>query len=143
MGARRRDLGDDSAEERDSERTDTDDTQSISTAEKGVMIVSTVLTGLLFAFAIWQAFAGMGPAVPEVEAVGVTRSPTGGVVYTLELRNPGETGLISATVEAACTEPPTELTFANVPAGGRREASVVCPRGTRSPEVSIVSWIER
>jgi len=50
-------------------------------------------------------------------------------------------GLITATVEANCTDPPAELTFQNVPARSTREGTIVCPPGTRDPAVSVTTWI--
>ena len=114
----------------------------VSTAEKVVMVVSVGFTALLFGFALWQALTGPGALAPTVSVVGSQQAADGEVVYTVALGNPGDVGLVSATVEAGCADPPTEVTFENVPADGRRVGTVVCPPGTNDPELSVVSWIQ-
>ncbi|WP_254546558.1 hypothetical protein [Halomarina pelagica] len=52
-------------------------------------------------------------------------------------------GLVSVTVEANCTPPPTELTFQHVSTDSRRVGRSVCPPGTTDPGVSVSSWARR
>lgn len=114
---------------------------TVPLVEKVVMVASVLFTLSLFGFAIWQSLTGASAAAP---AVGVTGSEvtTDGVQYTVELRNEGDVGLVSATVVVRCTDPPTTFTFANVPASGHREGTVVCPPGTADPTVSVVTWVQ-
>lgn len=109
--------------------------------EKAVMVVSVLFTLSLFGFAIWQSLTGASAVVPTADLTG-SEETSDGVQYTVELRNEGDIGLVSATVEVGCTDPPTTLTFENVPAGGRRVGTVVCPPGTSDPTVSVVTWIQ-
>lgn len=115
--------------------------ESVPLFEKVVMVASVLFTLSLFGFAIWHSLTGASAAAP---AVGVTESEAtvDGVQYTVELRNEGDVGLVSATVVVRCTDPPTTFTFANVPAGGHREGTVVCPAGTSDPTVSVVTWVQ-
>jgi len=120
--------------------TDATDTD-ISTAEKAVMVISVGFTVTLFGFAIAQALMAPGPAEPTVVIIDERPASDGDVIYTVELRNHDDVGLVSATVEAACTDPPAELRFQNIPASGTREGSVVCPPGTRDPALSVTTWV--
>lgn len=113
----------------------------VSAAEKIVMVASVAFTVALFGFALWQALTGPGALAPTATVVSSQPVQDGGVQYTIELRNPGDVGLVSATVEAACTDPPAEIVFENVPADGRRSGTVVCPAGTDDPAVSVSSWV--
>lgn len=117
------------------------DVETIPLAEKVAMAASVLFTLSLFGFALWHSFTGAGTAAPTVGVAGSEETPTG-VRYTVELRNPGDVGFVSVTVRAGCTDPPTEVTFENVPAGGRRRATVVCPPGTSDPAVSVLTWME-
>lgn len=119
-----------------------DGSDQVSAAEKAVMVASVAFTVALFGFALWHALTGPGALAPTAVAVSSQPAPGGGVHYTVELRNPGDVGLVSATVEAECTDPPAELVFENVPADGRRRGTVVCPAGTDDPAVSVASWVE-
>lgn len=133
--------GDDRYEESEGRASEVGGGQGVPTGEKIVIVASVLFTAGLFGFAAWQATTGAGAAAPEVGAIGHSTAPDGQVVYTVELRNPGDIGLVQATVTAGCTDPPTQLTFENVPAGGRRTGTIVCPPGTTDPRVSIDSWI--
>lgn len=115
---------------------------TVSTAEKAVMAVSAAVTVALFGFALWHALAGPGAVAPNVAVVDSQPAPSGGVAFTVELRNRGDLGLVSATVEAGCTDPPTEIVFQNVPADGHRTGTVVCPPGTSDPGVSVTTWVQ-
>ncbi|WP_255196178.1 hypothetical protein [Halorarius litoreus] len=125
----------------DTSNETSDELPSISTVELVVMVVSVVFTVSLFLFATWQAVTGAGMAAPVVGVTETSVEPGGTVVYTLELRNPGSVGLVRATVSAACASPPVTLTFENVPAGGRRVGTVVCPAGTTDPQLTVESWV--
>ena len=118
-----------------------DGNEDVPFFEKAVMVASVVFTLSLFGFAIWQSLTGASAVVPAADLTG-SEETADGVRYTVELRNRGDTGLVSATVEVRCTDPPTTLTFQNVPAGGRRVGTVVCPPGTSDPAVSVVAWIQ-
>lgn len=109
--------------------------------EKAVMAVSVLFTLSLFGFAVWQSLTGAGAVAPAVGLTG-SEASADGIQYTVELRNEGDIGLVSATVEVGCTDPPITFTFANVPAGGRRVGTVVCPPGTSDPTVSVVAWVQ-
>lgn len=123
----------------DEERGDESGTEDVPFFEKVVMVVSVLFTLSLLGFAIWQALTGAGAVAPAVGLAG-SEETADGVRYTVELRNRGDVGLASVTVAVQCTDPPTTLTFENVPAGGRRVGTVVCPSGTSDPTVSIVTW---
>lgn len=115
-----------------------------SAAEKAVMVVSIAFTVSLFAFAGWQmAMAPSDGAEPEVSVVGMEPMEDGSVAVTVRLRNPRNVGLISATVSSNCTSPPTELEFSYIPADSDRTGTLVCPPGTRTSSVSVVSWVSR
>lgn len=114
-----------------------------STAEQFVMVASAAFTVSLFAFAVWQAVTLPAAGAPTVSVVDQQTAPSGDVIFTVALANPQDTGLVRATVEAECTDPPTELTFENVPVKDRRTGRIVCPPGTETPGVSVASWIER
>jgi len=118
----------------------TDAPEDISPPEKVVMVVSTLFTVSLFLFAVWQSL-GATAAVPTANATGQQITAEGDVIYTIELRNPGDAGLVWVTVEVDCIDPPVVLTFQNVPADGSRTGSVVCPPETDDPEVAVEAWI--
>lgn len=117
------------------------DDEGVPFFEKVVIVVSVLFTVLLFGFAIWQSLTGAGAVAPAVDLTEGEETADG-VRYTVELRNEGDVGLVSVTVLVRCTDPPTSFTFDNVPAGGRRVGTVVCPPGTSDPTVSVVSWVQ-
>lgn len=114
----------------------------VSTAEKVVMALSVAFTLALFGFALWHAVAGPGAVPPAAEVVGSQPAADGGVIYSVQLQNRGDVGLVSATVSVECTDPPTELEFDNVPAQGHRSGSVRCPPGTSDPTVTVSDWVQ-
>lgn len=113
----------------------------VPAAEKVVMAASVAFTVALFGVAVWYAVTGSGAVAPTVSVVESQPTADGGVAYTVVLHNPGDVGLVSATVEAGCADPPAEVVFENVPASGRRTGTVVCPPGTTDPAVSVSTWI--
>ena len=120
------------------------DLEAASRTEKAIMIVSALFTVGLFAFVAWNAVTGAtGSTAPEATVIGTTTAPNGDVIATVELRNPGDVGLISATASVSCGDPPPELEFQMVPAGGRPTGSVVCPAGTTDPTATVSNWIPR
>lgn len=114
--------------------------QGQSTAEKVLTGVSVAFTVLLFAYVAWQAVQQPDGTHPQVEIVGTDELQNGSVLVRVELTNPSDQGLVSATVEASCGRPPPDVTFEHVPAGGRDRGVLVCPPGTR-PSVSVSAWI--
>lgn len=105
------------------------------------MIVSVLLTVVLFTFAGWQMVSGPTAAQPQATVVGTQTTANGSVVVTVELRNRQDIGLVSATVEADCDTPPPEVGFEYVPADSVRRGQLVCPPGSGTPTVSVSSWV--
>lgn len=116
--------------------------QQSSVAEKVLTAISVAFTVALFAYVIWQATFVPNGGVPRATVVGTETLSDGSVRVNVRFANPGDVGLVTATVEANCTRPPPEVQFENVPADGRREGTVVCPAGTTAPNVSVSSWVE-
>jgi hypothetical protein len=112
-----------------------------SIAEIAVMAISVLFTLSLVAYGGWQMATAPSATTPEATAVASESTPNGGVVVTVRLRNPGDVGLVSATVEANCTTPPPSVQFSYVPAASTREGKLVCPAGTTDPNVSVASWV--
>lgn len=118
------------------------DPTSVAFVEETVMVLSGLFTLALFGFAIWQAVTGAGAVDPSVVVTDSRETADGEVMYEVELRNEGDAGLVAATVHARCESPPIELGFENVPAGGYRRGTVVCPSGTDDPRVLVTTWIQ-
>ena len=112
-----------------------------STAEKVLTAISIAFTVLVFAFVAWQAVQPPTSGAPRAKTVGVQTGPNGSTLVHVRITNPGNAGLLSATVEANCSQPPPEVAFENVPAGGQEEGVLVCPAGTTDLNVSVSSWI--
>lgn len=112
-----------------------------STAEKVLTGISVVFTVLLFSYVAWQAVQQPVGAHPQAEVVGTEQLSNGSVAVRVQLTNPGNVGLISATVEANCDRPPPDTMFEYVPASGREQGILVCPPGTTRPDVSVSSWV--
>lgn len=112
-----------------------------STAEKVLIGISVAFTLLLFGYVAWQAVQPPGSAHPQAKVVGTEQLSNGSVAVHVELTNPGNAGLISATVEASCDQPPPDTTLEYVPAGGREQGVLVCPPGTTRPDVSVSAWV--
>lgn len=112
------------------------DSEEQSIVEVAVIIVSVVLTASLFAFTGWQMVAGPATAQSEASVVETRTAADGGVIVTIKLRNRQGIGLTSATVEADCDTPPSELGFNYVLADSVRRGWFVCPPGTGTPTVT-------
>lgn len=114
--------------------------QGPPTAEKTITAISVAFTLLVFGYVAWHAVEPPDWSPPEVEVVGAERADDGSLLVHVQFRGSGDRGLASATVEADCAQPPPELTFEHVPAGGRERGTLVCPPGTTDPNVSVSSW---
>lgn len=117
------------------------DQGEVSTAEKALTVVSVAFTVLVFGYVAWHAVKPPSEVQPKAEVVGTERAANGSVLVYVRFTSPGDSGLLSATVEADCERPPPEVVFENVPAGGREQGVLVCPPGTTNPNVSVSSWI--
>lgn len=114
-----------------------------STAEKAVILLSVAVTLLLFAYAGWQMAFGPTSAAPQVTVEGTERLANDSVAVTVRLRNPGDVGLITATVQSNCSSTPQTVQFSYVPAASTRTGTLVCPPDTTDPSVSMANWISR
>ena len=115
--------------------------QEVSTAEKVLMVISVGVTLLLFGYVAWQATEPPNKSLPEANVVGTETAANGSVIVHVKLTNPGDRGLISATVKANCAQPPPDVTFDYIPADGTERGVLVCPAGTSQPSVSVSSWV--
>lgn len=134
---------DDSHPGSDRQRDDSESEQQpdASTAEKVVMVLSVALTIVLFAYAGWQIVTPPQAETPEATVVEETSLEDGSVAVTVQLRNPSDVGLITATVESNCTSPPPQVEFSYVPASSTRTGTLVCPPGATDPSVSLANWV--
>ncbi|WP_436912292.1 hypothetical protein [Halosimplex marinum] len=132
---------DDSEPRPDADADDTPEEAAVSTVERVVMVLAVALTVGLFGFAVWSAVAGASAAEPTASVVGERGTSANATYYGVVLRNEGDAGLVSATVSVACPEPRRRVTFENVPANARRNATVGCPPGTGPPSAEVVSWV--
>lgn len=112
-----------------------------STAEKVVMGLSIGIAVFLFAYAGWQIATPPEAEAPQAAVVETKPLGNDSVAVTVELRNPRDVGLISATVQSSCTSPPTQVSFSFVPASSTRTGTLVCPPGTTDPSASLSSWV--
>lgn len=115
--------------------------QGPGTAEKVMTTISVVVTVLLFGYVAWHAVQPPTGATPEAQVVGTEALSNGSILVRAELTNPSHKGLISATVEASCGQPPPSTSLSYVPAGGREQAVLVCPPNTTDPSVSVSAWV--
>ncbi|MFC6725977.1 hypothetical protein ACFQE1_16720 [Halobium palmae] len=62
----------------------------------------------------------------------------------VELSNPSDVGLSSATIDVDYGGTTRRLEFRHVPADGERRGTVTCPAGSAGsdPSASVTSWIE-
>lgn len=112
----------------------------VSRAEAVVMVLALGVTVALFAFAGWQALAGATTVAPTATVTGAPATAGNGSYYAVTLRNEGDVGLVSVTVSVDCPTPSRTVTFENVPAQSRRNATVRCPPGA-SPSAEVTSWV--
>lgn len=115
--------------------------QGASPAEKVVMVISIVTTVLLFAYAGWQIVTLPQAGTPEATVVETASIQNGSVAVMVQLRNPSDSGLITATMGANCTSPPAQVMFSYIPASSTRTGTLVCPAGTTDPFVSLANWV--
>lgn len=109
--------------------------------EKAVTAVSVVFTVLLFAFLAWHALQAPGSTSPQVDVTDVTERSDGQVEVTVVLTNSASEGLLSATVEVDCAQPPPSFQFTHVPTDGREQAVLVCPPGTAvNATANVTTW---
>ncbi|MFC4450663.1 hypothetical protein [Halorussus aquaticus] len=112
-----------------------------STAEKVLTGFSVLVTVLVFGYVAWHAVQPPSNVPPEAHVVGTETLSNGSVLVRAKLVNRGDTGLISATVEVGCDQPQPSTSLSYVPAGGRGEATFVCPPGTTSPNATVTTWV--
>ncbi|NEU55294.1 hypothetical protein [Halorussus sp. MSC15.2] len=112
-----------------------------STAEKVLTGVSVLVTVLVFGYVAWHAVQPPSHVPPEAHVVETETLSNGSVLVRAKLVNRGDTGLISATVEVGCDQPQPSTSLSYVPAGGRSEATFVCPQGTTRPNATVTTWV--
>jgi hypothetical protein len=110
--------------------------------EQIVVAISVVLTVALLGYATWQVFTTPVAATPQVSIESTQTQSDGSIRATVALSNPRDRGLEQATVETVCQNRSISVQFTDIPARSTQTASVVCPRGTNRPEVSLSSWVE-
>lgn len=110
-----------------------------SAAEWIVVAVSVVVTLSLFGYVAWHAATTPDHARPEASIVGTQTVDDGRSVVTVELYNPGSTGLESVTVSVDCSS--ESITFQHVPTDARLSGTFVCPAVADDPSVSIQTWV--
>lgn len=139
--------GDSTSGERSADRSPSDDDsdrrQQASAAEKAVLAISIVLTVVLFAYGGWQIVSPPQGPVPEAAITETQPLEDGSVAVTVELRNPTDVGLVTATVQSNCSSTPPQVEFSYVPASSTRTGTLVCPPGTTDPSVSLTNWVNR
>lgn len=118
-----------------------DGEQQTSTGEWLVMVVSVLLTLSLLAYGGLQIVTTPEATTPTATVSETETLPSGDVAVTVQLDNPADVGLVSATVEANCTTPPPSVELEYVPAASTRRATLVCPGGTTEPDVSVADWV--
>lgn len=114
------------------------DEDSPSPAEWVVMAVSVAVTVALFGFVVWHAATTPAAATPEATVTGTETTEDGRVAVTVEVYNPGATGLESVTVSVDCTD--ASIEFSHVPTDSRRTGTLVCSADADDPTASIRSW---
>ena len=113
---------------------------SVSWAERVVMLVALGFTAALFSFAVWQALTGATAVPPSANVTDVAGETENVTYYVVTLRNDGDAGLVSATVDVECPSPSRSVTFENIPSGAYRNATVSCP-GDGEPSAAVATWI--
>ena len=113
---------------------------SVSWAERAVMLVALGFTAALFSFAVWQALTGATAVPPSANVTDVAGGTENATYYVVTLRNDGDAGLVSATVDIECPTTSRSVTFENVPSKARRNVTVHCPAGGE-PSAVVATWI--
>ena len=111
-----------------------------SPAEWVVMAVSVALTLFLFGFVAWHAATIPSDAVPQASVVATETLDDGRTLVTVELYNPGSTGLESVTVSTGCDA--ESITFHHVPTDAELSGTFVCPANADTPSVAIENWVK-
>ena len=110
-----------------------------SAAELVVVGLSVAVTVSLFGYVAWHGATTPTGATPEATVVGAETMDEDRIAVTVELYNPGSTGLESATVSADCTN--DSITFQHVPTDARLTGTFVCAAGTAAPSATVRSWV--
>lgn len=105
------------------------------------MVLSVLFTLSVIAYGGWHMATTPDGTTPNATVVETESIPSGEVAVTIRLTNPGDVGLVSATVEADCSDPPPSVQFTYVPASSTGEGTLVCPSGTTTPNVSVSNWV--
>lgn len=121
----------------------TGDNSAPSVPQKAVMVISVALALVLLGYAGWQILYGSPPSSPEASVVDTSQLPDGEVAVTVRIRNSNDRGLVRATVEADCADPPPQIEFTYVPSHDTRTATLVCPPATSNPNATVVAWVQR
>lgn len=111
-----------------------------STAEWVVVAVSVVVTLLLFSYVAWHGVTTSDQTRPEVSIVDTQTLDDGRTIVTVELHNPGRTGLDSVTVATNCND--ATITFQHVPTDARLSGTFACQATASDPSVSIQTWVK-
>lgn len=118
-----------------------DDRREPPLPARAFMAASTLVTLSLLGYVLVQALQSSADTVPEARVIATAVDDDGSVLVTVEVQSPGGVGLIEATVEVDCKTPAPSLTLQEIPAGGRRVGTLVCPPGTVDPRASVASWM--
>lgn len=117
-----------------------DDRQEPGPVEKAFMVLSVLVTLSLFGYVAYQGV--MAPDTPDGTVVVTgTKTVADGVEVDVRLDNKGSVGYRSVTVEVDCGEIPPQVTLENVPAQGRRTATLLCPPGTDDPSATVAAVV--
>jgi uncharacterized protein (TIGR02588 family) len=111
-----------------------------SAAEWAVMVVSVAVTLLLFGYVAWHAATAPPGATPEAAVAEAETIEDGRLAVTVEVHNPGRTGLDRVTVSVDCTD--ESLQFDHLPTDDRRRGTLVCPANATEPSATVENWIE-
>ena len=120
--------------------------ESSDRLERVVAVASIAFTVLLLSFIVWQGATTGAGATPTATVEAVESPPYGDggperLRVTVRLENRGGSGIESVTVAVECGETPRRVQFTNVPGGGHKTATVLCPVGS-VPTAAVESWTE-
>ena len=128
---------------RTDDRESSENDGEAETVERGLTVVSTLLTVAVVAYAGLHIVGGPQPPYePEADAVKTQTLPNGAMVVTVEFQNPYDRGLARATVESSCATPAPSVSFSMVPAESTVRGTLVCPPGTETPDVFVSEWVK-